>query len=159
MTVGQLKLLICQEMDILPIKQDLWWNSIHLDDDEVVFNFMNNELTNLEKTIWFRSYTKAPRVYSRPAWNDRSDANCKCEYFTATFYWRGFSRLEIKNKFKKTNFFLGTVLSDSGRAEEKKTIIPNEPVLKPGQWNCAMCTYINEPSRNNCEMCEGAKPV
>lgn len=34
-TVGELKLLIFQEMDIMPYKQDLWQGKLHLDDDNV----------------------------------------------------------------------------------------------------------------------------
>lgn len=41
-TVGELKLLIFQEMDILPYSQDLWWNGKHLDDDNVRSGFLYN---------------------------------------------------------------------------------------------------------------------
>lgn len=38
------------------------------------------------------------------------------------------------------------------------TPAPAAEVVIPQEWSCAMCTYINNPARSVCEMCESPNP-
>jgi len=126
-TVGELKLHICQTLDIDPSEQQLTYNSVGLDDDS--------------KPLSYYKVTPLNAIHYK-----------KKKLFTSGNLDKS-GNLRISQN--KETGFEGTILS--GSRQVQKEPIKSPPSLDPQGWpRCKRCTFINDKNSPTkiCSVCE-----
>eukprot|EP01126_Amoeba_proteus_P017512 TRINITY_DN1847_c0_g1_i6.p1 TRINITY_DN1847_c0_g1~~TRINITY_DN1847_c0_g1_i6.p1 ORF type:complete len:557 (-),score=122.91 TRINITY_DN1847_c0_g1_i6:39-1709(-) len=144
-TVGELKLFICQEFDILPYKQDLWSNGIHLNDDEkTLSDFMFDPNFKLEVREYSTDMKRVPQ-------------NTACAHNTVEV---GFEGTQLLAKSPKPERSTAESPNPAVQLLPPTPPPPSTPKLEENQWECPQCTFINttvptvRKSNKICEICE-----